>query len=25
HAGIYTALQQIAPVLLLKSRNETYA
>ncbi|MBM3071511.1 ABC transporter substrate-binding protein [Enterobacter sp. RHBSTW-00994] len=25
HAGIYSALQQIAPVLLLKSRNETYA
>lgn len=25
HAGIYNALQQIAPVLLLKSRNETYA
>ena len=25
HAGIYAALQQIAPVLLLKSRNETYA
>ncbi|MBJ9837725.1 Fe(3+) dicitrate ABC transporter substrate-binding protein FecB [Citrobacter freundii] len=24
HAGIYSALQQIAPVLLLKSRNETY-
>lgn len=25
HSGIYNALQQIAPVLLLKSRNETYA
>lgn len=25
HSGIYAALQQIAPVLLLKSRNETYA
>lgn len=25
HAGVYIALQQIAPVLLLKSRNETYA
>lgn len=25
HAGIYAGLQQIAPVLLLKSRNETYA
>lgn len=25
HAAIYAALQQIAPVLLLKSRNETYA
>jgi iron complex transport system substrate-binding protein len=25
HSGIYPALQQIAPVLLLKSRNETYA
>ncbi|MEQ9862481.1 Fe(3+) dicitrate ABC transporter substrate-binding protein FecB [Pectobacterium cacticida] len=25
HAGIYNALRQIAPVLLLKSRNETYA
>lgn len=25
HAGIYAALQQIAPVLLLKSRNESYA
>lgn len=25
HAGIYKALQAIAPVLLLKSRNETYA
>lgn len=25
HSGIYHALQQIAPVLLLKSRNETYA
>lgn len=25
HAGIFSALQQIAPVLLLKSRNETYA
>lgn len=25
HAGIYSALQRIAPVLLLKSRNETYA
>ncbi|SXE53318.1 periplasmic binding protein [Klebsiella variicola] len=25
HAGIYAALRQIAPVLLLKSRNETYA
>ena len=25
HSGIYGALQQIAPVLLLKSRNETYA
>ncbi|MDT7462235.1 Fe(3+) dicitrate ABC transporter substrate-binding protein FecB [Citrobacter koseri] len=25
HAGIYAALQEIAPVLLLKSRNETYA
>lgn len=25
HAGIYGALRQIAPVLLLKSRNETYA
>lgn len=25
HAGIYAALKQIAPVLLLKSRNETYA
>lgn len=24
HAGIYSALQAIAPVLLLKSRNETY-
>jgi ferric citrate transport system substrate-binding protein len=24
HAGIYNALQRIAPVLLLKSRNETY-
>ncbi|WP_437887369.1 Fe(3+) dicitrate ABC transporter substrate-binding protein FecB [Phytobacter sp. V91] len=24
HAGIYAALQAIAPVLLLKSRNETY-
>lgn len=24
HAGIYDALKQIAPVLLLKSRNETY-
>ena len=24
HSGIYSALQQIAPVLLLKSRNETY-
>lgn len=24
HSGIYHALQQIAPVLLLKSRNETY-
>ncbi|AYA42570.1 ABC transporter substrate-binding protein [Xenorhabdus nematophila] len=24
HAGIYTTLQEIAPVLLLKSRNETY-
>lgn len=24
HAGIYDALRQIAPVLLLKSRNETY-
>ncbi|MBE8614387.1 Fe(3+)-dicitrate ABC transporter substrate-binding protein FecB [Morganella morganii] len=24
HSGIYTALQEIAPVLLLKSRNETY-
>ncbi|MCU6671455.1 Fe(3+) dicitrate ABC transporter substrate-binding protein FecB [Enterobacteriaceae bacterium H4N4] len=25
HSGIYAALQHIAPVLLLKSRNETYA
>lgn len=25
HSGIYGALQNIAPVLLLKSRNETYA
>lgn len=25
HRGIYAALRQIAPVLLLKSRNETYA
>lgn len=25
HAGIYDALKHIAPVLLLKSRNETYA
>lgn len=25
HSAIYAALQQIAPVLLLKSRNETYA
>lgn len=25
HRGIYVALRQIAPVLLLKSRNETYA
>ncbi|MEN0617491.1 Fe(3+) dicitrate ABC transporter substrate-binding protein FecB [Klebsiella indica] len=25
HTGIYPALRQIAPVLLLKSRNETYA
>ncbi|OWO80936.1 iron-dicitrate transporter substrate-binding subunit [Photorhabdus luminescens] len=25
HAGIYRALKSIAPVLLLKSRNETYA
>ncbi|MCE9899577.1 Fe(3+) dicitrate ABC transporter substrate-binding protein [Raoultella terrigena] len=25
HSGIYAALRQIAPVLLLKSRNETYA
>ena len=25
HGGIYRALQEIAPVLLLKSRNETYA
>lgn len=25
HTGIYSALQAIAPVLLLKSRNETYA
>lgn len=25
HVGVYIALQQIAPVLLLKSRNETYA
>ncbi|MFV2683565.1 ABC transporter substrate-binding protein, partial [Escherichia coli] len=25
HAGVYIALQQIAPVLLLNSRNETYA